>query len=769
MIKKLLSKHIESRFGLVLLVCICVSLLFGASFALYRFVSTRENASAGIVCPSGYIWNGSQCEERTSKIAESSSISCDQSLSPVGSSSQDGIYCRYGFEYIATQTFNSCPSGYYSVDGGASYRHCFGNSTPGVYDNGVNNTVCASGFYSVRGTIVSPFPYTIQDYKYICVPNIFPGIYSSSGSVCSDLNRDQAVSLVMPQNNYLCVPKRNYYFVTDVACSLGGIVIGTNCIDRNLNKKISAGYGVLLQYGLTSQTCPSGTSLVTRIQPALTSAGGGESVYPTPNDYIFCVFPNIIESNMITNAGSGSCSTSLFNQYYSGSMSVKTYAPKQVMPAGMPYPTIPPVIHTLCVSKYFDLSRSVIISPNSVDPLIGYIRSFYLLGSGGGVQQTRLPYVFQPNQTVFYPRPVAFWSPSYSDGTGEDLVNNLFDVMVADSLVTGIDSIEYYPTSGASCPSTSYSVAINGRVNTGTLCVSNDAPGFVSATYNSGSSSYSCPSTTTLLNKIISTGNDAPICVPNAISSLSLSGTTSGSECPPDWTNSGYICYPRSVSRPIDQVCPIGFVDTGDTTPTPCARYQPASYYEIDPPSIGTGSCTPPTITIYGETTECTFGLTGAPSGVPYQLPSTPITASISTATGVSSFCYVDGSTLVCEDVPGLNGTIGLQSATTTLGGSAPVTLTGNPDLIITKNQPTTFVAGLPIEYTLTVTNNGQGTAQLPITVTDTLPPTLTYITYTTLDGFVCSNSGQVVTCQASSPLAPNDSISVVLIVGFNP
>jgi uncharacterized repeat protein (TIGR01451 family) len=60
-------------------------------------------------------------------------------------------------------------------------------------------------------------------------------------------------------------------------------------------------------------------------------------------------------------------------------------------------------------------------------------------------------------------------------------------------------------------------------------------------------------------------------------------------------------------------------------------------------------------------------------------------------------------------------------------GQTVALSSSPNPDLEISKRGPAIALAGQPITYTLTVTNNGAATAANP-TITDTLPPGASYV-----------------------------------------
>ena len=77
---------------------------------------------------------------------------------------------------------------------------------------------------------------------------------------------------------------------------------------------------------------------------------------------------------------------------------------------------------------------------------------------------------------------------------------------------------------------------------------------------------------------------------------------------------------------------------------------------------------------------------------------------------------------------------------------TAVTTVTASADLAITKTGPATVVAAGSVAYTLTVRNNGPSDAA-NLTVTDTLPAGVTFVSATGT-GWACSNTGNVsVTC----------------------
>lgn len=85
-------------------------------------------------------------------------------------------------------------------------------------------------------------------------------------------------------------------------------------------------------------------------------------------------------------------------------------------------------------------------------------------------------------------------------------------------------------------------------------------------------------------------------------------------------------------------------------------------------------------------------------------------------------------------------------------------------DLAIEKSHSGNFRVGENATYTLIVRNVGMLPTTGPITVTDNLPNGLTYVSATG-SGWVCSASGQAVTCTHAAILNPGQTRSIVLEV----
>ncbi|SDI18916.1 conserved repeat domain-containing protein [Propionivibrio dicarboxylicus] len=84
-------------------------------------------------------------------------------------------------------------------------------------------------------------------------------------------------------------------------------------------------------------------------------------------------------------------------------------------------------------------------------------------------------------------------------------------------------------------------------------------------------------------------------------------------------------------------------------------------------------------------------------------------------------------------------------------------------DLAITMGYSGTMQRGTTVNYTLNVSNAGPSAETGPITVTDTLPTGLTYVSASGA-GWSCGASGQVVTCTRTGSLAKGASANAIAV-----
>jgi MSHA biogenesis protein MshQ len=156
---------------------------------------------------------------------------------------------------------------------------------------------------------------------------------------------------------------------------------------------------------------------------------------------------------------------------------------------------------------------------------------------------------------------------------------------------------------------------------------------------------------------------------------------------------------------------------------------------------------------------------------------------------GAGWVCGAAGQTVTCTRAGSLAGgaaaatltlTVAVSSTAFSVTHTATVAGTGvdsNPanntasdtynvaaDLSLTKTRGAALVPGTNATYTLNVTNAGPNVSPQPITITDTLPAGLTYVSGVGTN-WSCSAAGQVVTCTRNVTLANGASSSVVLTV----
>jgi uncharacterized repeat protein (TIGR01451 family) len=93
-------------------------------------------------------------------------------------------------------------------------------------------------------------------------------------------------------------------------------------------------------------------------------------------------------------------------------------------------------------------------------------------------------------------------------------------------------------------------------------------------------------------------------------------------------------------------------------------------------------------------------------------------------------------------------------STTDNSPASVNTAVVGYPDLTVSKSHTGNFTQGQNgATYTITVTNSGGSSTTAAVTVTDTLPASLTYVP-AAIPGWSCSASGQVITCTSSNVVA---------------
>jgi uncharacterized repeat protein (TIGR01451 family) len=168
-----------------------------------------------------------------------------------------------------------------------------------------------------------------------------------------------------------------------------------------------------------------------------------------------------------------------------------------------------------------------------------------------------------------------------------------------------------------------------------------------------------------------------------------------------------------------------------------------------------------------------------------------PTGLSYVSATGTGWSCSAAGQVVTCTNTNTLNASasypaitlnvsvatnapFNVTNAVSVSGGgelntannsaSDATTINGVPDLTIAKSHTGNFTQGQTgAAYTLTVTNSGTGPTSGTVTVTDTLPASLSY-SNAAGTGWSCSAVGQVVTCTRSDALAASGSYPAITL-----
>lgn len=100
----------------------------------------------------------------------------------------------------------------------------------------------------------------------------------------------------------------------------------------------------------------------------------------------------------------------------------------------------------------------------------------------------------------------------------------------------------------------------------------------------------------------------------------------------------------------------------------------------------------------------------------------------------------------------------------TAAAGDATITAIAANDLSITKTHTGAFQVGVNGRYILRVANVGTAPTSSPITVTDPLPPGLSFLSATGV-GWSCGAAGQLLTCTRNTPLTAGSMTTIFLDV----
>ena len=122
----------------------------------------------------------------------------------------------------------------------------------------------------------------------------------------------------------------------------------------------------------------------------------------------------------------------------------------------------------------------------------------------------------------------------------------------------------------------------------------------------------------------------------------------------------------------------------------------------------------------------------------------------------------VDPDDLIAEYDPGNADNCWTHSM---IVGSTPKR---SPDLLVGKSVSSTSTSpGADLTYTISIDNIGDADAKGPLTLTDTLPSTVTFVNANGANGWTCTESAGVVTCHepGASGLAVGASASITIEV----
>ncbi len=119
-------------------------------------------------------------------------------------------------------------------------------------------------------------------------------------------------------------------------------------------------------------------------------------------------------------------------------------------------------------------------------------------------------------------------------------------------------------------------------------------------------------------------------------------------------------------------------------------------------------------------------------------------------------------------DTPSMTEVDNVATATDAEGDDvsddANIIIIALPDLAIQKDGPTEVAPGTNVTLVYTIVNVGEGPTTGPLTVTDPLPPELTFVSGGG-DGWTCGAAGQLVTCTNPGPLGPGEGMSFTMVV----
>ncbi|MDW8328439.1 MAG: right-handed parallel beta-helix repeat-containing protein [Candidatus Bipolaricaulota bacterium] len=302
-------------------------------------------------------------------------------------------------------------------------------------------------------------------------------------------------------------------------------------------------------------------------------------------------------------------------------------------------------------------------------------------------------------------------------------------------------------------------VSQNAGVNAANVVLTDTLP--TTVTFNSASTGCTHSSGTVTCN--LGTVNS------NSSTSVTIQVTPQAAAVPS-------ITNTASVTGAVTDPNPANNSDSENTTVTPVADLSVTKSDSPDPVNATQNITYTLTVTNNGPSPATNVVLTDTlPSSVTFVsvTPGTPtcahsagtVTCNLGSLANGGSATVTIVVTTTGASVPSVSNTVSVSAAEfdpTPANNTATVSTTVNPaaDLSVTKSDtPDPVNVGDNLTYTITVTNNGPNNAT-GITVTDTLPATVTFVSAST----GCTHSAGTVTCTIAS-LAASANTSVTITV----
>jgi uncharacterized repeat protein (TIGR01451 family) len=308
----------------------------------------------------------------------------------------------------------------------------------------------------------------------------------------------------------------------------------------------------------------------------------------------------------------------------------------------------------------------------------------------------------------------------------------------------------------------------------GVLTVSDTLPTGLSATSFAGAPGWSCSGTTT-----VSCTNSTPIAAgSNEMFSFTVGvGTATGDSVSNTVTASGGGSIGSVNGTDPAAILVTGTVLTINKSHTdPFNQGQTGATYTITVANTGaSGTNSGPGITrgTIQVTDNLPSGLTATGfSGSGWTCESLPsLSCTLNSALAVGTTASITLTVNVSSTAgPTLTNTGMLTATTDQIGSdnsSANLTNINTPDLTVAKtHSPASFTVNDTADtIPITVTNSGSAPSSGTVTVTDTLPTGLTFVSSAGTGWSACTAAGQVVTCTTTNAIANSGTSTVTLTV----